>query len=117
MRTIRRALEIVLVLAALSLAPTGCVKTTFSSPGFRPTEHYDVWLDRYLYGIVGSQELDTRRYCTHGVAAVRVFDSGWTIWATILSLGVYTPAVARVTCGVALGRAEPAPCPTGKGAP
>ena len=104
MRSTRRALTtLVLRLVVVSLSATGCVKATFSNAEVAPWDRHDVWLDRYLYGLIGSRDLDVRNYCGHGAAVVRVFQNGWSFSATILSLGIYSPAVASITCG-----AEPA---------
>jgi Bor protein len=114
MRRARRALETALVLLGLSLLPAGCVKATLSSQRFAERERHDVWLHRYLYGLVGQRELDTRRYCAHGAARLRVAETGSSLALSILTLGVYTPEVARITCGVEVsagpagsGRATP----------
>src|SRR5258706_6326873 len=98
MRSIRRALETTLVVA-LSLLLAGCSTATFSAPRFAGSERHDVWLHHYLYGLVGQRELDSRRFCARGVAKIQVFESGSSLSLSILTLGVYTPVMARITCG------------------
>ena len=105
MRSPRRTLETTLVVA-ISLLFAGCGAATFSEPRFARSERHDVWLHHYLYGLVGQRELDARRYCARGVANVRVFESGSSLALSILTLGVYTPIVARVECGVETGAAS-----------
>jgi len=102
MRSTRRTLETTLIVL-LSLLFVGCGAATFSEPRFARSERHDVWLHHYLYGLVGQRELDARRYCARGVANVRVFESGSSLLLSVLTLGVYTPVVARVECGVETG--------------
>jgi hypothetical protein len=105
MRSFRRTLETTFVVVALSLSATGCVRASFVAPRFAPRERHDVWVHRYLYGLVGQRELDARRYCARGAAELRFFESGSTLSLSILTLGVYVPEVARITCGVEVGGA------------
>ena len=90
----RRALAI----AALSCAPTGCFKATFEEPQSPYSERHEVWLDGYLFGLVGEGEVDTRFHCESGTTSVGVYESTATWVLTALSLGVYTPRRAWVTC-------------------
>jgi hypothetical protein len=106
MRRARRALETTFTFLALSFFTTGCVNAAFSNARVAGAERHDVWLHRYAYGLVGTRELDTRRYCARGAAEARVFESGSTLTLTVLTLGIYSPEVARITCGAEMGRSE-----------
>ena len=98
MRSLRRTVQTVAVLAVTSSATTGCFKATLSDARFRPAEQHQVWLDQYVFGLVGSPEVDVREFCRDGSARVGVFENGWAFGVTLLSLGIYTPRVAAITC-------------------
>src|SRR5690348_10224516 len=91
---LRRALAIV----AVSLVATGCFKATFEDARSPVEARQDVWLDGFLFGLVGSGEIDTRFFCEAGPARVAVYTSAATWVLTALSLGIYTPRKAAVTC-------------------
>jgi len=61
-------------------------------------ETHEVWLDGYAFGLIGSGEVDTRFYCESEAAGVGVHQTAATWALTVLSLGLYTPRVARITC-------------------
>lgn len=91
---LRHALAIVV---ASCIAP-GCFKATFEDARSPLEVRQDVWLDGFLFGLVGSGELDTRFFCDTGPARVGVYTNAGTWALTLLSLGIYTPRKAAVTC-------------------
>lgn len=91
---LRRALAI----AAVSCTATGCFRATFADARLPVGIRQDVWLDGFLFGLVGSEEVDTRFFCDSGPAWVGVYTSAGTWALTALSLGIYTPRKAAVTC-------------------
>lgn len=95
------------VVAITTLATTGCFKATFSDARFQPAAERDVWVDEYVYGLVGSPELDVRDYCGAQPARVGLFENGWSFTLTLLSLGLYTPRVATIACAAPASSVRP----------
>jgi hypothetical protein len=98
MRSLRRAVQTAALLAFASSSATGCFKATISDARFQPREQHEVWVDQYVFGLVGSPELDVREFCSDGPARVGVFENAWAFATTLLSLGLYTPHVATIAC-------------------
>jgi hypothetical protein len=98
MRSLRRTVQTAALLAFASSSATGCFKATLSDARFRPSEEHEVWVDQYFFGLVGSPELDVREFCGDGPARVGVFENAWAFGTTLLSLGMYTPRVATISC-------------------
>jgi hypothetical protein len=101
MRSIRRTIQTAVAVAIASVASsalTGCFKASLSDARFRPGEQHEVWVDQYVFGLVGSPELDIREFCRDGPAQVGVFENAWAFGVTLLSLGIYTPRVATIAC-------------------
>jgi hypothetical protein len=91
-------------MVAASCIATGCFKATFEDARAPIGERHEVWLDGYLFGLSGSGDIDTRFFCESGPARVGVYETAGTWLLTLLSLGIYTPRKAAVTCA----RAAPA---------
>src|SRR5215471_4137950 len=98
MRSLRRTLRTAAMVAITASFTTGCFKATFSDARFQPAAERDVWVDQYVYGLVGSPELDVRDYCGAQPAKVGLFENGWSFAVTLLTLGLYTPRVATISC-------------------
>jgi hypothetical protein len=91
---LRRALGVV----AASCIATGCFKATFEDARSPAGARYEVWLDGYFFGLAGSGDVDTRFFCESAPVRVGVYESAETWALTVLSLGLYTPRRAVVTC-------------------
>lgn len=98
MRSLRRTLQTAAVLVFASSSATGCFKATLSDARFQPREQHEIWVDQYVFGLVGSPELDVRDFCGDGPAQVGFFQNAWAVGTTLLSLGMYTPRVATIAC-------------------
>ena len=95
--------------AVAFLATTaGCYKATFyRDPQVTSGNHYEEWVNFYLFGLVGDEVIDVHKYCPpDGVAVVRTGANAGTGFVSIITLGIYTPRKVYVTC------AAPAPQPT-----
>lgn len=85
-------------LAAALWPLTGCYGATFAAPRSPERETHEVWLDEYFFGLAGSGDVDTRFLCPAAPESVGVRQNGLTLALTALTLGIYTPRIARVTC-------------------
>lgn len=95
----RRRLGVPLLAAALSL--TGCAKATFVQPGNVGQDRHEEWTDFYVFGLVGEEHIDARKFCPDRVAQVRTGANAGTLVVTILTIGIYAPRKVYVTCGAA----------------
>ena len=87
------------VVLAAALSPlTGCYGATFAAARSPERETHELWLDEYFFGLAGSGDVDTRFLCPAAPESVGVHQNGLTLALTALTLGIYTPRVARVTC-------------------
>jgi len=93
------------LLAAL-LGSAGCYKATFiRDPSAVKGMERDQWLNFFIFGIVGEQDLDVRQFCPDGrVAQVETHGNFGTGIVTVLTIGIYAPRKVTVTCA-ADGRA------------
>jgi hypothetical protein len=111
MRSLRRTVQTAAVLAFASSSATGCFKATLSDARFA-RERHEVWVDQYVFGLVGSPELDVREFCGDGAARVGFFENAWAVSSTLLSLGLYTPRVATIACAGPRSRSPSGPRPS-----
>lgn len=86
---------------AAALFMTACFRTTFESARTPEHETHRIWIDEYFYGLIGSGEFDTRLFCEAPAVRIGVRQNAATVALTVLTLGVYTPRVAEITCGPA----------------
>lgn len=87
-----------LAIAVASCVATGCFKATFEDARSPVEVRQVVWLDGFFFGLVGAREVDTRFFCDAGPARIGVYTNAVTWALTLLSLGIYTPRKAAVTC-------------------
>lgn len=101
-----------LPLAALAIAAAstmGCYKATFVSPEAPKANTIERWNDFYLFGTVGEQQIDVRRYCPSEAAVVRTGGNVGTDVVTVLTLGIYAPRKLYITCAGPEPRVASAP--------
>jgi Bor protein len=87
-------------LLAVLLCAAGCYKATFirDSNAVKGIEH-DQWLDYWIIGAVGEQDIDVRRFCPDGrVAQVVTGGNFATGLVQIVTIGIYAPRKVYVTC-------------------
>jgi hypothetical protein len=94
----RRA--ILFAAVAWTIGITGCHKTTFyQDPRAFAGIHHEEWTDFFIFGLVGTEELDVREFCGNDeVAAVRTGSNFATGLVSVLTIGIYTPHKFYVTC-------------------
>jgi hypothetical protein len=100
MKQLGRAALLAMLLAA------GCYKATFiRDPSAVKGVERDQWLDFFVFGIVGEQNVEVRQFCPDGkVAQVQTGGNFGTGIVSVLTLGIYAPRKVWVTCA-ANGRA------------
>ncbi|HEX4338579.1 MAG TPA: hypothetical protein VH062_21890 [Polyangiaceae bacterium] len=97
MRSRVRHLRTICALAVAVTTP-GCFSASFADARVVPGETHEVWLHGYLYGLVGSRDVDARYTCANAVSGVAVVETAPTVTLTLVTLGIYTPRVATVRC-------------------
>jgi hypothetical protein len=95
-----RRFGIALVTGALLLATSGCYKATFyKNASVVKGDEHEEWTDFFVFGTVGSEEIDVKKFCSNGDAAViRTGGNVGTGVIGILTIGIYTPRKVYVTC-------------------
>lgn len=85
--------------------PTGePVRVTKPVTGWSSDEWHSFW----LFGLVGTADVDARAVCPQGAAVVRTGGNVGTTLVTIATLGIYAPRKVYVRCH----RAPGSPAPT-----
>ena len=82
------------------LAASGCYKATFyQNPNVVKGVEHEEWTDFFVFGIVGTQQVDVRQFCPTGdVAMVRTGGNFGTGLIGAITLGIYTPRKVYVSC-------------------
>lgn len=86
--------------ALVCLGLSGCYKATFirDAKAVRGEEH-DQWTTFFLYGLIGTEEVDVKEFCPDGNAAViRTGGNFGTGFVGAITFGIYTPRKVYVTC-------------------
>lgn len=85
---------------ALLLGTSGCYKATFhKNASVVKGEQHEEWTDFFVFGTVGSEEIDVKEFCSNGDAAVvRTGGNVGTTVVGVLTIGIYTPRKVYVTC-------------------
>lgn len=93
-----RVVRLVGLLAALGA--TGCYRATFIEPRATVNERKDEWTSFYVFGLVGTAEIDARKMCPGSeVVGVATGSNAGTATLTVLTLGIYAPRKVYVACG------------------
>jgi hypothetical protein len=98
-----RRFGIALMTGVLLLGTSGCYKATFyKNASVVKGEEHEEWTDFFVFGTVGSEELDVKKFCSNGDAAViRTGGNVGTGVVSVLTIGIYTPRKVYVTCPAA----------------
>jgi hypothetical protein len=93
-------LGIAIVGAALLLGASGCYKATFyKNASVTKGEAHDEWTDFFVFGTVGTERIDVKKFCPTGdVAVVRTGGNVATGLVGVVTIGIYTPRKVYVTC-------------------
>ena len=93
----QRLLSSVLLLGVLS---AGCYKATFVRNVPPAGEMQDEWINFWVFGLVGTQQIDVHHFCPDGnVRIVRTGRNVGTALVSLVTIGIYTPSKVYVQCG------------------
>jgi Bor protein len=86
--------------ALICLGLTSCYKATFIRDAQAVSgEEHDKWTTFFIYGLVGTEEVEVKDFCPSGDAAViRTGGNFATGFVSAITLGIYTPRKVYVTC-------------------
>lgn len=89
-----------LLAATVLFSSIGCYRATFfEDPDVQAGEEHDEWTDFYVFGLVGTEAFEIRRFCPTGqVAEVKTGGNFGTAVVSFLTIGIYTPRKVYVTC-------------------
>jgi hypothetical protein len=95
-----RRFGIALTMGAMLLCMSGCYKATFyKNASVVKGEEHEEWTDFFVFGAVGSEQIDVKKFCPTGEAAViRTGGNVGTQLVGALTIGIYTPRKVYVTC-------------------
>jgi hypothetical protein len=95
-----RPFGIALVTGALLLSTSGCYKATFyKNPSVVKGAEHEESTDFFVFGMVGTEQIDVKKFCANGDAAViRTGGNVGTGVIGVLTIGIYTPRKVYVTC-------------------
>ena len=85
--------------AAAMLTSTACYRAVVETG--RPagtTVVQKPWVNTFIWGLVAAQPIDVSAQCPGGLARVETQMSVPNALATIVTLGLYTPRTATITC-------------------
>lgn len=95
-----RRFGIALIAGALLLSVSGCYKATFyKNASVVKGEEHEEWTDFFVFGTVGTEQVDVKKFCGNGEAAV--VKTGGNVGTGLigaLTIGIYTPRKVYVTC-------------------
>lgn len=82
---------------------SGCFKATFvSDPSASNAAHAEsFWQHEFIYGLIGSAELDLRDVCAGSDAHIETGGNVLTTAVSLVSAGIYTPRTVFVRCQAA----------------
>lgn len=91
---------IALVSLGATLALSGCYNVTYlaksKQPSLTKTEHD---MNFFLFGLVGTGEVRVDQLCAgRGAAKIKTTQSFLQMFLGVITLGIYTPRSAVVTC-------------------
>ena len=95
----KRILSIIAIVAVMGMT-TGCYKVTFvrnvAPQGGRTSQ----WNHFFILGLFGNTDVNVKKFCPDGnVRMIRTGASLGTAFATIITVGLYTPRKMWVQCG------------------
>ncbi|HEY3668663.1 MAG TPA: hypothetical protein VGL19_21850 [Polyangiaceae bacterium] len=99
--------KLTLAIAAL-LSLNGCYAATFyRDPTVHKGEEHEQWTNFYVFGLVGSEDLDVHQFCPQGdPALVKTGGNFATGLLSVVTIGIYTPRKVYVTCAASGASAE-----------
>ena len=87
-----------MLLLGFAISSSAC-SATFTDPRVPAGETKSTWQSYFVYGAVGSAQVDVRDYCaTNRAHEVHLGADFLTVGVSIITLGIYTPRKVTVTC-------------------
>jgi hypothetical protein len=89
-------------LVALVAAVVGSAcRSTFVEPRVASGAEQRRWSSFYVFGTFGGEEMDARDVCPNGrVRHVRAEATPLTLLVSVVTIGMYTPRVLSIRCGI-----------------
>jgi hypothetical protein len=88
------------LLLLLLIGQAGCYRASFyTDPKLVRGLEHDQWTDFFVFGLVGTQEIDVRSFCEgKAIAEVKTGGNFATNLVSAVTIGIYTPRKVYVTC-------------------
>lgn len=91
-------LRAVLAMATLT-AFAGCYNVTYVAKTRTPAAAmYEEDMKFFLFGVVGEHDIQTAQRCPSGLAKVHTKQTAVDVLLSIVTIGIYTPRTAQITC-------------------
>jgi hypothetical protein len=88
-----------LTAAAALLLTSGCYNVTYMSKTRMPAAVvHEEKMNFFIFGLVGEHDIQAAQICPTGVAKIRTTETGVNVLLTIITLGIYSPRTAQITC-------------------
>jgi hypothetical protein len=85
------------LIAATALLLSGCYRVSYKTNLTGGGKRHERWLNYYLFGVVGSYELDLDELCPEGVHAWSTSAAAFGVF-DLLTLGIWSPRNLKVEC-------------------
>lgn len=97
-----------LLLLGLLFGQAGCYKASFyTDPKLVRGLEHDRWTDFFVFGLVGTEEIDVRSFCEDkNIAQIATGGNFGTGFVSAITLGIYTPRKVYVTCAAGPARSR-----------
>src|SRR5690349_21560374 len=94
-----RTARLLMFLCLVTLLPSCMYHVAVIIPTVVPEERHGTWVNGFLFNLVGG-ETNTGRFCgERPVARIDTKRSFWNLIVGYLTIGIYTPMYAHITCG------------------
>ena len=78
---------------------SGCYNVTYISKTRMPAAVVqEEKMNFFIFGLVGEHDIQAGQRCPTGVAKINTTQTGVNILLTIITLGIYSPRTAKITC-------------------
>ena len=96
------------LLLLLLIGQAGCYRASFyTDPKLVRGLEHDQWTSFFVFGLVGTQEIDVRNFCEgRPIAEVKTGGNFATSLVSAVTLGIYTPRKVYVTCAAGPGQSK-----------
>jgi hypothetical protein len=88
-----------LAAAGAILMASGCYNVTYMSKTRMPAAVVqEEKMSFFLFGLVGEHDIQAGQLCPTGVAKVHTVQTVGNVVLSIITLGIYSPRTAQITC-------------------